>query len=557
MRLISGFVLFFFVLGHYIGHAFGIVSLGAMNEALNYSVEPWRSTIGTIVLISSLLVHAVLAVWAVYERSSLNMKSWEWFQVISGFLIPAMLAAHVLNTRGAYEFFGLEEGYVYQLYAQWVGFPFYGFLIVASLLVVWVHGCIGWHYWLRYKGWYNRYLPIFYSLALIIPVLALAGFLSAGLRVSRLSGNEKWVNRILKNVVEAGPEFLPFIKTNEKNVILVTISIIALLLAVHAFRWFWRRTKTSARIIYSSLEGGGTKEYPISAGATVLEMLQQSGVQHASVCGGRGRCSTCRVKVEALQEELPQPSTEEQKILNRIAAPDNVRLACQIRPTRSLSVTALLRPEVGSREALNDTGNHGGEEQEIAVLFADIRAFTQLTETKLPFDTAFLLNRYFAAMGQAIEECGGHVDKFIGDGVMALFGVNESLPVGCRKAVRAAQKMSERLIQLNTSLANELHEPLRIGIGIHSGTAIVGKMGYKDATSLTAIGDVVNTASRLESMTKELKVELIISEKTARESGLDLSIFELEQVAIRGRNEPLPIRKVLVGDALFKHSEKV
>src|SRR5205814_7500895 len=134
---------------------------------------------------------------------------------------------------------------------------------------------------------------------------------------------------------------------------------------------------------------------------------------------------------------------------------------------------------------------------------ADIRGFTALSEGRLPYDIVFVLNRYFAAMGRAVESAGGRVDKFIGDGVMALFGVSNTPEEGCRQALAAARLMSVRLVELNEALRAELNEPLRIGIGIHAGSVIVGEMGYGSATTITAIGDAVNTASRLESLCKE------------------------------------------------------
>ncbi len=153
-------------------------------------------------------------------------------------------------------------------------------------------------------------------------------------------------------------------------------------------------------------------------------------------------------------------------------------------------------------------------------------------------------------MGQAIEESGGHLDKFIGDGVMAIFGIDKSLEVGSREAIKAAKAMSMRLEQLNETLTDDVGEPLIIGIGIHCGKAIVGNMGYNRAVSLTAIGDVVNTASRLESLTKEFKVQLIVSKKVADLSGIGLSEFPSHETTIRGRIDPLEIRAVVDASAL-------
>jgi adenylate cyclase len=150
-------------------------------------------------------------------------------------------------------------------------------------------------------------------------------------------------------------------------------------------------------------------------------------------------------------------------------------------------------------------------------------------------------------MGTAVESAGGQLDKFIGDGVMALFGVGSHPTEGCRRALEAARRMSEGLRDLNQSLAHDVAEPLRIGIGIHAGPAIVGEMGHGRATSVTAVGDTVNTASRLETLTKEYNCQLVISDTVARYAQLDVEGFERHDIEIRGRLEPLTIR--VIGDA--------
>ncbi len=158
----------------------------------------------------------------------------------------------------------------------------------------------------------------------------------------------------------------------------------------------------------------------------------------------------------------------------------------------------------------------------------------------------FVLNRYFAAMGTAVEQSAGRAHKFIGDGVMALFGVDRDVETGCRDALAAARRMIEHLDELNKALENDLDRPLRIGIGIHSGPVILGEMGYGRATAMTAIGDSVNTASRLEALTKDFGAELVLSEPVAARAGLDLSAFPRHDIELRGRAGRLAV--FVVGD---------
>ena len=240
-------------------------------------------------------------------------------------------------------------------------------------------------------------------------------------------------------------------------------------------------------------------------------------------------------------ENVPEATPQELRVLDRIGNPLNVRLACQTRPTGDVEVIPLLPPTATARDGFPKPAALQGEEREIAVMFADLRAFTEFSEKKLPYDVVFVLNRYFAYMGAAVENAGGHLDKFIGDGVMALFGTKSDVAAGARAALAAAKSMSERLADLNGQLSGELEEPLRIGIGIHAGPAIIGEMGYGAATGLTAIGDTVNTASRLEAMTKEFGAQLVFSEDVAREAGVQTKGLAVREITVRGRKEGVKV----------------
>lgn len=235
------------------------------------------------------------------------------------------------------------------------------------------------------------------------------------------------------------------------------------------------------------------------------------------------------------------------RVLERVGAGPGTRLACQARPTGAVEIVPLLPPHAGPADARGRPAYLHGAEQEIAILFCDLRAFTHLAEHRLPFDLVFLLNRFFRAMGEAVEQAGGRVDKFIGDGVMALFGIGSTPAEGCRNALDAARRMAVHLADINHALAHDLPEPLRIGIGIHTGPAIIGEMGYGRATGLTAIGDAVNAASRLEALTKEFACQLVVSQAVAERAGVTLEGYPTRDVTLRGRREPIAVR--IVADA--------
>ena len=219
--------------------------------------------------------------------------------------------------------------------------------------------------------------------------------------------------------------------------------------------------------------------------------------------------------------------------LRRIGAPGDVRLACQLRPEVDVTVQPLLHPSLVTATH-HAVGQEFGEEREVTILFVDIRGSTSLAETRLPYDVVFLLNSSLAALAEAVEKCGGYYSNFTGDGLMALFGLDRERAEGAKAALRCALTMFETLENLNDRLAGELERPFAIGIGIHTGEAIVGRMGPPKTPILSAIGDSVNTAARLESATRELGVPLVVSVETLRAAGISTSM-PLAEVSLRGR----------------------
>ncbi|MDJ0944618.1 MAG: adenylate/guanylate cyclase domain-containing protein [Kiloniellales bacterium] len=528
LRLISGLTLFVFLTTHLINHALGLVSLSAMEAGREAFLALWRNLPATLWLYGALLVHVGLAFWAVYQRRRLVMPPWEWVQLLFGLAIPLLAVQHVFGTRVAHELLGTEDSYAYVLQVYWVLDPGLVPRHVALVLIAWGHGCIGLHFWLRLKSWYPRWLPVTYALAIVLPLVGLLGFMVAGLEVRRLAEDPQWLAALPD---AAGRDRLDWIF---RLFLAAFLSLLALTVIARQLRNAWEGRRGAIQVTYPN-----GRRIAAAAGASILEVSRAAGIPHAAVCGGRGRCSTCRVRVAAGLEALPPPDDAERRVLARVEAPPQVRLACQTRPTADVEVVPLLAPAADATAARSRPGYLQGDEREIAILFADIRGFTSLSENRLPYDVVFLLNQYFRAMGEAVEEAGGRLDKFIGDGVMALFGIERGLADGSRRALDAARRMSLRLAEMNAVLRGDLPEPLRIGIGIHSGPVIVGEMGYGPAVSLTAVGDSVNTASRLEALTKELEVQLLVSEPVVRAAGLALPGFPRQALELRGRKGAL------------------
>ena len=530
--------MFVYVTTHLVNHSLGLISVRAMDLALERIYEYWASPLGGAILYGAFAIHYSLALWALWLRRSLKMPFAEATQLVLGFSIPFMLTDHVLQTRVADKFFDANYGYYSTLlYAYFVANPPRGVVQLVVLLVAWIHAMIGLRFWLRLKPWYERWQPILYAFALLLPTFAILGVFEGGRQIMILAEDPAWVARLVEEHPRPAGADAAFL---ERMVVGLRFGFLAALLAVLAARIArsrWERRRGVIRMTYPS---GRVVE--ILHGVSALEASRMAGIPHASVCGGRGRCSTCRIKVEGPVEALPPPAADEVKVLHRVGAAPDVRLACQLRPQGDLRVTPLLPATAQASDGFRRPGYLHGAEREIAILFADLRAFTQLSEHKLPYDLVFLLNRYFAEMGHAVEAAGGRIDKFIGDGVMALFGLDSGVEAGCREALAAARGMSERMQSLNAALIHDHAEPLRIGIGIHTGPAIVGEMGYGKAVSITAVGDSVNTASRIEGLTKTYACELVISEAVALRAGLDLGDAPRHEIEIRGRVERLVVR---------------
>jgi len=532
LRLSAGLVLLTYLTTHYLNHALGIVSLAAMEAGRVWFLWFWRQPLVSLVLYTALITHIFLGLWALYRRQTLRMPAWEATQLVLGLTIPPILASHIVGNRLAHELYGINDSYARVLLVYWVNNPWRGQLQTALLLIAWIHGCMGVHFWLRFRPAYTQAAVWLVGVAVAIPVLALAGFVQGGLEVIELSRTPGWVAAVTARNTAATRTHLAIIAD---GLTATYGALLALTLAMRGGRVLYLRRWHSVTITYP-----GDRVVTVPIGFSVLEASRHGGLPHASVCGGRGRCSTCRVRIVRGLDTLPAASEGERRVLRRIGAPPDVRLACQLRPARATTVV----PVLAARDALApEVGiERQGIEQEVAVLFADLRGFTRMAERRLPYDVVYLLNRYFEVIGSAIARAGGIANQFTGDGAMALFGVERGPEAGSREALTAAVAMISGLDALSRELSGDLVEPLRLGIGIHVGHAVVGRMGYGDNTYFTAVGDTVHVAARLEQATKDFECELVVSETVLARAGVDPTPYPSQEIALRNRARPVAVR---------------
>ncbi len=251
---------------------------------------------------------------------------------------------------------------------------------------------------------------------------------------------------------------------------------------------------------------------------TVLDTSLRVGIPHTHACGGSARCSTCRVMVlEGLEYCTPR-TAKEQALTDRLEFSPDIRLACETMVQGNVVIRRLALDEDDQaiiQRQFNGkiTPSFRGTEKKVAILFSDLRSFTPFSEKLPPYDVIYVLNRYFYRMGQIVEKYGGVINNYIGDGMLALFGLMQPDDAS-ERAVRAALEMMEAMKPFNTYLDNLYNQQLRIGVGIHFGNAVMGDIGAPGSQRLTVVGDAVNLASRIESANKQLGTSLLISEAT-------------------------------------------
>ncbi|MBT8154914.1 adenylate/guanylate cyclase domain-containing protein [Epibacterium ulvae] len=539
-RIITGLILLFYSFLHFVNLGLGLISFEWMDAMQDARTVVTRSLPGSIALGLALLGHAGLAFYGLVQRRTLRMPTHQWLQVILGLVIPLQLLGHIVFTRFAHEIFGVDDEYGYMILLIWGSQS--AWYQSALLLVVWVHGCIGLHHWLRLANWWRAIIPYAIGVAVFVPFFALTGFLVEGRRLADLAYEDGFAAEMRADFNWPDGEARGFLVQLMDGSVQSYWILLGALAALYVLRRLMRRR----RAVKINYVGGPIVDG--DRGMTLLEMSQTHGVPHTALCGGKGRCTTCRVVIEEGAETLPPPSLAEARSLQAVKASPNMRLACQIRPDQPVTAYRVFRPKGGRHRAHASQG----EERQIAILFLDMRGFTQRTAGLLPYDVVFLLNRFFDAIVPQITKAGGNVDKYMGDGLLAVFETPDPRS-SARAALTAACGISEALKTFNESLEAAGDTAVRIGMGLHLGQVVVGEIGSGAAAPRTIIGGTVNAASRLEAMCKELRVELLVSESLLRAANVTLAGKELRTFELRGVS--LPVRAWPLESASYLRGE--
>jgi len=389
---------------------------------------------------------------------------------------------------------------------------------------------IGLHFWLRLRQGYRQWLPFAYTVAVLVPTLAYAGAFNMLQQASGWLDDRARLDEIFAASRAMSRDETDFLQSLESQSWMVMAALLLLTLAARQLRIWVQSRRGSYRVTHAN-----GKQLRELHGVSLLEALRNAGIPHASVCGGRARCTTCRVRVGNGLDALDPPNEIEARALKRIAAEANVRLACQLYPHTDLSITPLVLANQDLASTLHRGGVQGHEEYVVA-MFVDMRGSTNLGERVLAYDVVFILNRFFTELSEALAASHGHYAQFAGDGLMALYGLDpQRKPRACRDALAGAAEMFRRVEQLNAQLQAEFGESVHMGIGIHGGDAIVGTMGPPKTPLLTAVGDNINIAARLEAQTKQQRCDLIVSADTLARENIDFAAAASLEIELRGR----------------------
>src|SRR5436305_3495632 len=377
VRLACGLVMFAYLVSHFVNHALGNVSMEALATGVYFHALFWQFLPVAIVFYLASLIHAGLGIWALYERRQFRWKAIEPLQLVLGLSIPALIITHLAGVRLGQALFGHEKLYPQVFYAYWVVWPYKMWLMFILLIVAWVHGCIGLYFWLRMKAFFRTAAPYLLAAAVLIPVLAMLGLYQGGRTVVAESASPEWKAENLSAEKLGTAAEQNTLDRVVDGFLIGYLGLVALALAGRGVRALHERRHGMITLSY-----GNGRTVRVPKGLSVLEASLRNNVPHASVCGGRARCSTCRIRVIGDCDSLPEPSKREAFVLNRVGAGADpaIRLACQLRPETDLSFFQIFLPQITAATLRTSSPARIGEERYLVSMFVDMRGSTKLAE---------------------------------------------------------------------------------------------------------------------------------------------------------------------------------
>lgn len=362
---------------------------------------------------------------------------------------------------------------------------------------------------------------------MLLPVLALPGFLQTGREVVALARNPGWRAAALTPEHTGLPAQNLFLGNLRDDFLIFDGGAILVVLLAR-----WLRVVIERRDRHFTVTYPDGKRQTVPVGFSVLEASRLANVPHAGICGGRGRCTLCRVRLIG-SCDLPPPGAMEQRFLRRLGAdPATVRQACQIRPATDISVVPLVSDRAVESLMRRRRTAVAAQERFLVFVFVDMRNSTQLAASRPPFDAMFILGRFVNPISEAVIEAGGQPAEFRGDAVVAVFGQRNDVRTACRQSLASLPLIARNLGRLSELLQDDLGGQLQYGIGIDGSSTVSGEIGFGDHVTVTAFGDALSVAARLQDLTKELGCEALVSDAVMRLGEIDTAEFPLHTAVV-------------------------
>ena len=326
IRIGTGLVLFVFVLLHLVTIAFGLASISAMEAARVILMAPFTNPVGGPLLLLSFLVHGGLGLWTIYRRNTLLMTWQDGSQAVLGMAIVPLLLPHIMGVGVGPVLTGTRPTFEWVLAVYWLYAPGLGLQQVLALVVVWVHGCYGLLLWLQIQerlGWISG---LVWPLVVAMPIASLLGFVEAG-KFLYENRNDPELMAPVREQAAAYDQVGAQLWSVHDTLLWIYGGILLVVLIARAIR-----VRRQAGLV--DLHYGDRVSIKRAAGLNLLEMARLEQVPHASLCGARGRCGSCAVRVLEGAENLSPIAPMEAQSLARTLADDDMRLACQAMPAR-------------------------------------------------------------------------------------------------------------------------------------------------------------------------------------------------------------------------------
>jgi adenylate cyclase len=504
LRMISGIVMLCYLASHLVNHALGLVSLDAAETVLSGAVQFWGHPLATVILYGAAAVHVALAIVSVYERRTLRLPPVEVLRIALGLWLPVMLIGHAITTRLEHELVGAPSTYtrvVSDLWARDGEWQHMGLLAPG-----WLHGCFGLNFAFGRRPFWRRYRFVLFGVALLLPVLSALGFVEMGRELDRQhhanAASAVVTGAQPSNTATVPPQASPAIATWRGGLLWGYLGLIGLTFVARGAR----------NVVENRQSNLVTLTYPnlvvrIPRGWSVLEASHAFHIAHLSSCGGRARCTTCRVKIVAGGEACPPPGPEERAALDRIRAEPDMRLACQLRPRQDISIVPLMRsdgpvyrPKVAATEV----------DRNVVILLCEFCNRSSLERDHLAHDVLFVFTRYAESACRAVHEAGGIVSYVGHDNICAIFGLHVSLSRACRQALAAASHIGKALDDLNDGLDQRWGCHANIVVSVHAGFAALSYIG-QGVETVIASGPAMEIAEALGARARQANKAFAIS----------------------------------------------